>query len=329
MALFMFVIPALVIFPASLATGWSAATSPYLDDDVRTYQLISSLSLILRNMVYWLFPVWLFRAEFSTRFPNLPPFWVLVSLPMVWFLVTGLLPFFLGAYRFRAQSRHILQWRKQWIEDWLRTLDLPPGPTRVEEIQQERMDLDQELSNRLERNEILALYSQTVFVDGDGTDERPPEIAEAPGSDQPASISNLPVVLGNEATLARGMVILRHLRTGNVETIDPAVTYFREIRQAIVNNAPNLVEWDLRFDHIAELYRLRGLIETTRGEDQRSPLTSEIDRINTLLAELEPKRSFVFGGILTLLGSGLAFVFRSFNTEIVSALQTIIQANLR
>ena len=121
-AIFMFVIPLIVMVPSHFAIQWPATTSPYLDDDVRNAAFIRSLAAIFRDTAYLLFPVWLFREEFNTKFPELPPFWLLLSVPILLFLVTGLIPFVVGAFRYRAQSNEILDWRKDWISDVIRII---------------------------------------------------------------------------------------------------------------------------------------------------------------------------------------------------------------
>ena len=47
------------------------------------------------------------------------------------FIFGGVLPFFIGMYRFRSEAEMLLQWRRRWSQEVLRFMRLPIGEPRT------------------------------------------------------------------------------------------------------------------------------------------------------------------------------------------------------
>lgn len=90
-AFFQFVLPQIVFIPFFSILLWPVVTSEYLDDDLRNSYLAGGFSAIFYRAIYLLFPLWLFKKEIVGVFQlDLPPFWVLLSIPLLLFIFGSL-----------------------------------------------------------------------------------------------------------------------------------------------------------------------------------------------------------------------------------------------
>ena len=47
----------------------------------------------------------------------MPPGWLILSIPSLIFLFCYLLPYFVGASRYRFQLKAQLEWRREWLKE--------------------------------------------------------------------------------------------------------------------------------------------------------------------------------------------------------------------
>jgi hypothetical protein len=161
-ALFQFTLPRLIGLPIQIAILWPIMASEFVDDDVRNAQLVGVFANIVGATIYLLFPFWIFEQDFRLILQHyhwaLPPFWMLVSAPLIIFFIGTLLPFFLGVYRFRSHCRALRGWRRRWLSQLLPIVKLPEGPARATGVDGRIQELTDEMDRRAAANEYVQLY---------------------------------------------------------------------------------------------------------------------------------------------------------------------------
>jgi hypothetical protein len=170
--LFQFMLPWVVMLPVWIASAWPLITSEFLDNDVRNAGLVDSFSWALTATIFILFPVWVYKTELSSLFETLPPFWLLLSIPLLFFLLGGIFPYVIGMFRFRAQVRLLLTWRKKWMSELL-NLSRLPADVRSAEVEEKRRQLENELDRRISDDKLLQMY-QAVLEDKQTQARLPP-----------------------------------------------------------------------------------------------------------------------------------------------------------
>ena len=181
---------------------------------------------------------------------------------------------------------------------------------------------------------MLALYNRIVSPD-DGQSDSPefgdPEVLSAV---EPTNVSSLALTTSmgrKEVALAQGVELMRDMRTGRVN-INPQFRdneQLQRISTVMVDHAHRLVEWDVRFDHINELFRFTRVFDSVVAGGDRPFFETSLKQIDGRLADLQPKRSFVLGGSLGVMSSVVIWIFRNFNGDIISALERVVDPNLR
>ncbi len=167
-AFFHFVIVQALAIPGLIVMQWPMVTSEFLDDDIRNSYLAQQFSRIIYSTIYLLFPLWLFKQDIRVAFPSihlpatdLPHFWILLSIPLLLFLGGGVLPFFLGINRYRAQVKAMSAWLEGWLQQVLITNTLPLGDLRSRQLQDQLEDLGDEITRRISENQLLHFYLTT------------------------------------------------------------------------------------------------------------------------------------------------------------------------
>ena len=94
-----------------------------------------------------------------------------------------------------------------------------------------------------------------------------------------------------------------------------------------VGQAGNLKEWDVRFSHMAQLIELQPVLDSAASVDVRVILDSYLQEIEQQRAALAPKRSYVLGGILTILSTLVVSILRTYGDQIVSVLGNMVGLN--
>jgi hypothetical protein len=206
-ALLQFTLPQLIMIPSTLALAWPTVTSEYLDDDLRNSYLTTSFTGIIYSTIYLLFPIWIFKEEVTSVLGwALPPFWVLLSIPILLFLLGGAFPFFIGMYRFRSQHRIMLDWRRNWLEEVTPLCKLPEGEIRSAEIERKAQELDEEIRERYLSADKMFHFYQDLKLSDVPNEERP-----LPVSDLGLQESILDIIRKNESQLVNWDIRFGHL----------------------------------------------------------------------------------------------------------------------
>ncbi len=164
-AVFMIAIT-LIFFPMLLGsvtivfTSWPAVTSEFLDNDVRNSSLINGFSQALLTTAFLLFPFWLFHEGVPATFhPFFSSYWIPLSAPLMIFVIGVVIPFFVGIYQYRAQSKIMLKWEEDWLNKASSVDVIPLGTHREQAIE----DLFEELSHELDKSVSAKNYVDQYY----------------------------------------------------------------------------------------------------------------------------------------------------------------------
>ncbi len=162
-AFFYFTVPYLLSVPVKIAMLWPIVTSPYNDNDLRNSFLSSEFSSIIYWTIYLLFPIWLFKNELSDVVGKLPPLWLLLSIPLLVFIIGVIFPVFLGIYRYRHRARQLLLWQRNWLLDVLETVQTPfSDQGRSERLMEKHRELQTELERWAAESKLFQFYMETT-----------------------------------------------------------------------------------------------------------------------------------------------------------------------
>jgi hypothetical protein len=178
-AFLQFTLPQLMVILGALVVTWPTVTSQYYDDDFRNSYLANSFSSIIFSTIFLLFPIWMIFKEDLTG-PlgwELPPFWVMLSIPILFFLASGMIPFFVGMFRYRSQNRIMLNWRKTWLEQILPLCKMEESEIHTKLIEKKIQELNNEIDDCISSDEILRYY-QDLKSPGVPPDNQPPPPVE-------------------------------------------------------------------------------------------------------------------------------------------------------
>lgn len=332
-AFFHFVLPQLVTIPFSIASAWPIVTSEYLDDDYRNSHLAAAFSGIMYQTISLLFPVWLFKQEINDAFQNIqssiPPFWVLLSIPLMLFILGSLLPFFVGVYRYRAQTRAMYMWQKKWLEGMLEIDKLPVGRQKDDALDEKIEELKDEISQRFSQNKLFAFYQNLVMQDI-SKGERP-LLTDAAGSQVESTgvttdASDLTVVSDTQVSEDRNIVkIARIYLRGRTYRQLPGGGLTESIEFIIRANQEHLVEWDMRFAHLwslLQLYEIAGAGKTSNISEYNK---ARLKSVKEALSSLSPKRNIAAGAILSASSTIIVWLFKKYEVQIVELIGRLVR----
>jgi len=161
-----FLLPQIGMIPFSISLLWPVVTSEFMDDDLRNSYLAASFSAILSQTLFLFFPVWVVRNEIPLVFGHsIPHLWMILTLPLIVFMLGGLLPFFIGIYRYRSQSRIMLKWQETWLQGLNELVQLPSGRARESVLADKLQQLDGEVRRGFSRNPVLEFYTSLLTKD--------------------------------------------------------------------------------------------------------------------------------------------------------------------
>jgi hypothetical protein len=317
-ALFLFTIPQLIGLPLIAVVLWPVVTSEFLDDDLRNARLASQFALILSSTIYLLFPVWLFQEEIGTAIHPLPSIWLLLSVPLMMFLVGNVLPFFVGVYRFRSRARVLLEWRWRWMIDVLKLVKLPKGELRSQGVDEQIRDLEAEIRRRLAENTLFQFYENLLTL----------------SPDQATSMPDAPVASSQSKQLVRAdtgspmrtyvKVARDYFRRSGAVSVSETMGQEEPVLAIVRENRKELVDWDIRFAHIyhlIELYRvaLEGKAKNVIGYLEASLL--EVDRD---IANLLNRKNVLPGSLLAAFSAVIVWALNAYQSSIVNLIRKLV-----
>jgi hypothetical protein len=148
-------------------------TSPLLDDDVRISYFVSNFSFTVRCTIWIIFPVWLIHSHGAAGVSASWPLWQLLAVPVLIWVLSFAIPFFIGARRHRRQTMAHLEWRRRWLKDmldcaWLMQTPQPGGlhistvfasaASKIEQVKGRIMEV-------IGKRRILLFYYPPIVLD--------------------------------------------------------------------------------------------------------------------------------------------------------------------
>lgn len=326
-ALFQFTLPAL---SGAMAVAWiyfPSVASEDVDDDFRNFYLSWGFSSFLFLTILLLFPLWIFQSELSSVFGVLPPFWILLSAPILIFFAAYVFPFFLGLYQHRHKSRALLEWRRQWLEKFLQLSQLPDSDARSQAVDERIEELTAERNRLVSESGLFKfyLYVATGNQEGDLIPAMKWKAETETGAlmkllqlaPNPAITSSLLSIMEDDPELGPVMRLEKMKRDVGNETTAPMFDLLWEARK-------DLPAWDSRFGHA---YKVNEIFELVKGTDLTTigefigMRKKDVERELELLTS---RKNIIAGTIVTALSGSIVWVFKKFETDIVVLVGNLI-----
>jgi|GEM_PF-4403476 len=327
-ALFHFVMPQLLRIPLLLIISWPTVTSEYLDDDLRNSYLADSFSNIIYQTIFLLFPFWLFKHEFTQVEWSLPPFWVLLSIPLFGFIIGGLLPFFLGLYRYRSQSRSMDSWKARWLKDVAVINTMPAGAARQNAFNEKLEELTNEIKVRFSQNNLFTYYQRLREADGIGLSAS--EVGSVPvDPDVDAALDAAVAAAGQEALAKRPLTdpvrMARQYLKGRINPKPPADDFNEGLMTIVRENYANLVNWDIRFAYLQDLLQLYEITVEGATKDINNFIQAQLAEIKETLGARSQKKNILAGSFLSVSSTAIIWVFKQYEPHITSFITKLVR----
>ncbi len=331
-ALFHFVLFQAAAIPALILMQWPIVTSQYVDDDIRNSYLAQQFSRIFYSTIYLLFPLWLFKQDIQIAYPHFPVpadlthFWILLSIPIFLFLAGGVLPFFLGVSRYRAQVKTMFDWLEQWLKQVLITNTLNFGDLRSRQLQDELGDLGDEITRRITENQLLQYYrgitgGQTQDLNAlPAADEAPqagPEATQTAAAPEVAAPA-----LPSFAEQARSALVYIKGKASKAGGPAPATD---AVSNVVRDNQKNLVYWDFRFYYLKRLLELAETVPQAEVRDLKPFLDATLQEIEQRPSNASVRSNVLAGTFLTIMSSLAVWVFKNFQNEILAYVRQLVK----
>lgn len=149
-AIFIFITPQITGIITNLNTLTPIVASEFIDDDLRNLSLSSNFSTIISSTIYFIFPLFILKNASSETFSWLPPYWVIVLIPLASFVFFGIIPFFIGIYKFKNQKKYFLEWQQNWIQEFKNPVLISAEEKRTSLIH----ELYKEINTRISENKM-------------------------------------------------------------------------------------------------------------------------------------------------------------------------------
>ena len=331
-ALFHFALPQLFRIPVLLLMTWPSVTSEYLDDDLRNSHLAEAFSNIIYQTIFLLFPFWLFKQEINAFQWRLPPFWILLSIPLIVFIVGGLLPFFVGLYRYRSQARSMTRWQANWLKDMLVTNELPAGQARDSSFNQQFEELNNEIQVRISQNELLGYYRK--LWEGDSSTSQLTAVESLPaavavdnlapqpeqiGAGEPASTALVPRAQANPIAMVK--MYLKPGPAANTQSTDLT----DQVVSIIKANQGNLVHWDIRFAHLQDLFQLYDATVEAKTKDISGFVKARLAAVNETLSARTQRKNILAGALLSCSSTAIIFLFKHYEPVLNQLIDRLVR----
>ncbi len=284
--------------------------------------------------MYLLFPIWLFKHEIHQVFPNLaaspvglPYFWVALSVPFLLFLLGGVLPFFVGIYRYRSQVRAMLQWQEDWLREVFEINKLPFGDTRIQAFDEKLENLREEIREGFSQNQLFHFYQNLTMPEAD-EDAKPlpalpalPEPSQAaPQAPQVAVGVGTPVGLDTTVRAAK-----QFLKGIPVAHTDAAGGLPEQIMAIVRENQSNLVDWDIRFRYLDKLLRFYRVIPQGKSQDIGAFVEASLQGVGKTVSAVSSRKNVLAGTLLTAASSTVVLLIKAFQDDILNVVRHLVR----
>ena len=325
---------------ASTFAALPIVTSSYTDDDFRNYRLSFEFSSVVYRTILLLFPFLAFPDEAMKFLGPLPPLWILLSIPLLFFVLGSIFPFFVGLHRHRKQAYEMLDWRRRWLGEFLAVLNLPDGKIRSDSLDEKFGQLEEEIKRKFAGNELFHFFQKHTVPDFSHKEWfLPPRLMPLDDDSEPDSgvdlLADGDEILDEPTTreaIKNAKKVLRirerfsffpdqmqkHMGTQTTE-------YIKNINIIIERYKERLVEWDIRFNHLwnlADVYELS--LEVKRG-DIRDFINNRLTTLNDSMSRESKRKNVISAAILIVLSSGGALFVREFQDQILNIVSELVK----
>jgi hypothetical protein len=323
-AILLFVVPQLVALPLSIAMSWPIIASEFMDDDLRNSSLANSFSAIISQTLWLFFPVYFVRTEIQEVFKQaLPHLWIFIAIPIIFFLLGSLLPFFLGVHRYRLQSRSMLHWQETWLNGLDDLLQLPSSPIRDTALRQKQEQLNREIERMFTQNPIFEFYTSLV--------EKPLEGAEA----AVASVTGDPHTMASpagqlEPSRAHGQAETK----ANVESAHTLlstrarspleVEIEKQVGPIVRKHQSDLVDWDIRFGYVAQLLELYDISLGAATQNLSDFVKRRLEHIKAAADKLTTRKNVLVGSLETALSGIFLWLLKNYHRELFDFIRGLV-----
>ena len=325
-AFFQFTLFFLTSMVYSLIIFWPVVSSEFVDDDVRNFYLSGGFSMVLFSTIFLLFPLWIFKQDFNQFFGSLPPFWLLLSIPLLLFLISYVFPFFIGLYLYRHQAKNLLEWQREWLNQVLQLVQLPKGETRSKGLDEKFSELENERNKRLSENTLFKfyLYIATGKIEGANNPlnalQRRSPYASLYGSS--AATSDVSTALITEKSDKEQNEIGAALRLQEMKDYFSHPMYDKMV-DAIWENRTALPKWDIRFGHVYKLNNLYQLTLDGKSANIKDTIKIALEDTEKRLADLSSKSNILSASSISVLSAVIVWLFKTFEQQIINTISKL------
>lgn len=326
---FQFLIPQLVEIPYSIAMTWPTVISGYMDDDLRNSSLAASFSGIIYKTLYLLFPIWVVRDQIqSVLGRSIPHIYVLLSAPLLAFMLGSLLPFVIGVHRFRSQSRQMLQWEERWLQELYESTQRPLGPARDAAINEKVDQLEKEIHRSFSQNRVMEVYQS--LAQGDVAESDRPTL---PGTQQPAiEVKSSQIMLAEPSNIPSKFDDIRRVLLGSGDMLrsanppeNPLEVLEQQMWSVLQKHRSDLIDWDVRFNYLWNLVRLYEIGRDAGTQDASAFVRARMEGIRRRFEGLTPKSNVLMGLLTAALSTIFVALFQTYHVEIFSFVGRLVR----
>ncbi|HEX8168995.1 MAG TPA: hypothetical protein VF824_00470 [Thermoanaerobaculia bacterium] len=290
---FQFVVGQVVTAVFTIVLSWPIVSSEHVDNDFRDSYLVAMFSMMFNQTALLLIGLTLaepsLRVVCAARGWPLSRAWFFVALPMVSFVAVGVVPFFIGIYRRRAEERHVADWYADWLGSVANYLKLPAVDARRQALERQMEELNAEITSRYSNNPLYDFYEQHFH-----------EATVVPHPDFDESQS-------------------RRLLAGQSDAAEqaPGMDIF-------IRNFENLYKWDLRFKHLRNMLQLREIMLQPDPTALAPYVDTQLTNARAVAKDSGQLRSVLAGSILGAFSSLFGWLGTNYGKEVVALLQQTI-----
>ncbi len=339
-AFYEFILPQVIPILTCSFSGFMM-TSEFLDADCRNSLLTAQFSQLFPAAITLLYPVSLYQSELNSSLGFFPSLWLLISLPIISFFLFGVCPYFVGTFRFRAQSIAMLRWRRNWLEELLPWSKVPSGRSRSQGFEEMDGRLITEVKRRIGQHEFFSLFWTPEETDSEIPLEKTERTvtAELPAAEAVLRPSEVAVVPEAAPTLPAAMPVAAPAKAASFTTWPTQMEIMAQfvnhgnlggdfhavlekakaphVRELVRQNKDFLVEWDDSFRHMSKLIDWWHITSEETAADLCPFVDAELKKLDQELKRSSAGAPFTLGTIWGVLSGTVVWLSKVFDDKIV------------
>ncbi|MEO5594298.1 MAG: hypothetical protein ABIR15_15175 [Chitinophagaceae bacterium] len=338
-ALFHFTLSNIFSIIFSNILSWKIMTSEFADDDIRNSYLTTKFTEIFSSILTLFFPLWLFKEHLTGLLEKnniyLPHLWLMLSIPFAIFILTALFPFFLGMYKYRSQTKAMLEWRKAWLKNLITDLKLPKGNVQSEKLNVSIRTIEIRIKKEIDENELYKFYKEKINTGfAKPVSKWQQRLEKMQTAQQGISQGGAGVIqdisIEDEGTNENDQLLVNTQFT-NIEIIKSSEDglYTGEdvtslTLHYIQSQNKNLVNWDLRYKNIYVLMNIYKVVKSVDPNDVKEYLETEAVNIEKEEKSFRTGKNILAGAIISIFTAVFIWLFKIFEDDIIHFFRNIV-----